>query len=358
MMMEAVMLHLGLVAFGAVAIDMALGDPRNRYHPTAWAGGLMARMISSSAGRGFWAERLGGMVAVAAPACAAVALLLPLHYEAGHAFLAALGWGGAAAAAVGTSAVGAAADPAQYVYAAALAAACCVLLKCTIAVRGMQRHAYAVVESLEGGGGMAGARSSLSMIVKRKTGSLDEEHVISGVLESIGENTVDGATGSLFYYGLFGLPGAFAHRIVNTADSMAGYRGEMLGRLGWFAAHTDTVLNYVPARLTGIAMAGASAALGYDWRGALRSMIRDGGSTASRNSGYPMAALAGALNVRLEKEGHYVLCGGGRAPSTRDVRRAVSLMKATVLVFVAGVVVPAGMASGVVAGMILGAGGT
>lgn len=344
-----VMLHLGLVVFGAVAIDMALGDPRNRYHPTAWVGGLMARMISFSAGRGFWAQRLGGVAAVAAPACAAVALLLPLHYAVGHA-LAALGWDAAAAA-------GTATDPAQYVYAAVLVAACCVLLKCTIAVRGMQEHAYAVVESLEGEGGVAGARSSLSMIVKRKTGSLDEEHVISGVLESIGENTVDGATGSLFYYGLFGLPGAFAHRIVNTADSMAGYRGEMLGRLGWFAAHADTILNYVPARLTGIAMVVASAALGHDWRGALRSMVRDGGSTASRNSGYPMAALAGALNVRLEKEGHYVLCSGGRAPSTCDVRRAVSLMKATVLVFAAGMVVPAGVASGAVAGMILGAGG-
>lgn len=343
MMMGDVVLHLGLVVFGAVAVDMALGDPRNRYHPTAWAGGLMARMIPLSAGRGFWAERLGGAAAVAAPACAAVALLLPLYYAAGHAF-ADIGWG--------------AADPAQYVHAAVLAIACCVLLKCTIAVRGMQRHAYAVVESLEGEGGVAAARSNLSMIVKRKTGSLDEEHVISGVLESIGENTVDGATGSLFYYGLFGLPGAFAHRIVNTADSMAGYRGEMLGRLGWFAAHADTILNYAPARLTGIAMVAAAAALGCDWRGALRSMIRDGGSTASRNSGYPMAALAGALNVRLEKEGHYVLCGGGRAPSTRDVRRAVSLMKATVLVFAAGVVVPVGMASGAVAGMVFGAGGT
>ncbi len=349
-MMDAVMLHLGLVVFGAVAVDVALGDPRNRYHPTAWAGGLMARMISFSAGRGFWAERFGGMAAVAAPACVAVVLLLPLHHAAGNAFLAVFDWG-------------AAADPAQYVYAAVLAAACCILLKCTIAIRGMQRHAYAVVESLEGeggagGGGVERARASLSMIVKRKTGSLDEEHVISGVLESIGENTVDGATGSLFYYGLFGLPGAFAHRMVNTADSLAGYRDKMLGRLGWFAAHADTALNYVPARLTGISMVVASAALGYDWRGALRSMIRDGGSTESRNSGYPMAALAGALNVRLEKEGHYVLCGGGRAPSTRDVRRAVSLMKATVLVFAAGVVVPAGMASGAVANAMLGAGGT
>lgn len=347
--MEYVMLHLGLVVFGAVAIDVALGDPRSRYHPTAWAGGLIARMISSSAGRGFWVQRLGGVAAVAAPACVAVALLLPLHHAAGHA-LGALGWGDGAATA-------AAAVPAQYVHAAALVAACCVLLKCTIAVRGMQRHAYAVVESLEGEGGVAGARSSLSMIVKRKTGSLDEEHVISGVLESIGENTVDGATGSLFYYGLFGLPGAFAHRIVNTADSMAGYRGEMLGRLGWFAAHADTVLNYVPARLTGVAMVAASVPLGYDWRGALKSMIRDGGSTASRNSGYPMAALAGALNVRLEKEGHYVLCGGGRAPGTRDVRRAVSLMKATVLVFAAGVVVPAGAVAAAVFGVVFGAAG-
>lgn len=338
-------LEITLVVFGAVAMDLALGDPRSRYHPTAWAGRLIAAVVTRFAGRGFWAERLGGAAAVVVTAGAAVAALLLLHH--------AIWYPGSAAAA------SAAAYPGPHHHLAPAIAsvlAGCVLLKCTIAIRGMQRHACAVVDPLknEDGGAMGAARASLAMIVKRKTGSLDREHVISGVLESIGENTVDGVTGPLFYYGLLGLPGAFIHRIVSTADSMVGYRSRMLGRLGWFAAHGDTVLNYLPARLTGLAMVGASAMLGYDWRCACRTMVRDHGKTESPNSGYAMAALAGALNVRLEKEGHYTLGGEGSAPDLCDVDRAVSLMRMTALVFAAGVAVPLGLATVTVVGVVFG----
>lgn len=321
------LLEVWAVVFGAIAIDLAFGDPKNRYHPTAWAGGMMAAVITRFAGRGSRTEKFGGAAAVLITACAAVSALLSIDY-----ILAVLG---------------------GMISLIASILAGCLFLKCTIAIRGMQVHADAVVASLREGG-TKGARARLSTIVKRDTGSLDDEHIISGVLESIGENTTDGVTGSLFYYGLFGLPGAFVHRIVNTADSMAGYQNSMLGRLGWFAARSDTVLNYLPARLTGLAMVGASALLGYDWRGAYHTMRRDGGATASRNSGYAMAALAGALNVRLEKEGHYVLGGAaGSAPAPRDVGRAMRLMKATTLVFAAGIVLPLGVASAVVANVLM-----
>ena len=93
-----------------------------------------------------------------------------------------------------------------------------LLLKTTIAIRGMEKHATSVLESLESNN-LDMARNYLSMIVKRNTTNLDKNHVLSGVLESISENTVDGVTGPMFYYAFFGLWGAFVYRVINTADS-------------------------------------------------------------------------------------------------------------------------------------------
>ena len=95
-----------------------------------------------------------------------------------------------------------------------------ILLKTTIAIRGMQKHALAVVDAVEKGD-LDSARNHLSMIVKRDTKNLDKNHILSGVLESVSENTVDGVTGPLFYYAIFGLPGAFVYRAINTIDSVS-----------------------------------------------------------------------------------------------------------------------------------------
>ena len=124
-------------------------------------------------------------------------------------------------------------------------------LKTTIAIKGMEKHAIAVVESIEMNEILV-SQENLSMIVKRDTKNLDKNHIISGVLESISENTVDGITGPLFYYALFGLPGAFVYRVVNTADSMIGYKNDIFKNIGWFGANCDTILNYIPSRFTGL----------------------------------------------------------------------------------------------------------
>ena len=174
------------------------------------------------------------------------------------------------------------------------------MLKTTIAIRGMEKHAISVLDSLESND-LDLARNYLSMIVKRNTTKLDKNHVLSGVLESISENTVDGITGPMFYYAFFGLFGAFVYRIINTADSMVGYKNELFKNLGWFTAKCDTILNYIPSRLTGLMMVISAAILQNNWKNSYKVMIRDGKKTESPNAGYPMAALAGALETKFEK---------------------------------------------------------
>lgn len=214
-----------------------------------------------------------------------------------------------------------------------------ILLKTTMAIKGMERHALAVVNALEQDN-ISSARDNLSMIVKRNTKNLDKNHVFSGVLESISENTVDGITGPLFYYGLFGLPGAFVYRVINTADSMIGYKTDIFKNVGWFAANCDKFLNYIPSRLTGLIMILSAMILGNNWRKSYEIMIRDGRKTESPNAGYPMAAIAGALGAKFEKIDHYSL-GDGNISFTKDhVKSAISIMKVTSILFCGIIVVP------------------
>ncbi|MDH3855593.1 MAG: adenosylcobinamide-phosphate synthase CbiB, partial [Nitrosopumilus sp.] len=170
--------------------------------------------------------------------------------------------------------------------------------------------------------------------------NLDKNHVISGVLESISENTVDGITGPMFYYALFGLPGAFVYRVINTADSMIGYKTDIFKNIGWFGATCDTILNYIPSRLTGLLMIISAAILQKNWRESYRVMIRDGKKTESPNAGYSMAALAGALETTFEKINHYKLGDGEITLTKQHVHSAISIMKLTSILFCGMIVIP------------------
>jgi adenosylcobinamide-phosphate synthase len=178
------------------------------------------------------------------------------------------------------------------------------------------------------------------MIVKRNTKNLDKNHVISGVLESISENTVDGITGPMFYYALFGLPGAFVYRVINTADSMIGYKTDIFKNIGWFGATCDTILNYIPSRLTGLVMIISAAILQKNWRESYRVMMRDGKKTESHNAGYSMAALAGALETKFEKINHYKLGDGEITLTKQHVHSAISIMKLTSILFCGMISIP------------------
>ncbi|WP_320416709.1 cobalamin biosynthesis protein [Candidatus Nitrosotenuis chungbukensis] len=214
-----------------------------------------------------------------------------------------------------------------------------LLLKTTIAIRGLEKHGNLVMESISRNN-LEEARSRLSMLVKRDTKDLDRNHVISATLESISENTVDGITGPLFYFGMFGFPGAFVYRAINTIDSMIGYKTALFRNVGWFGANCDKILNYLPARITGLVMILAAVLVKADWKNSLITMRRDGKKTESPNAGYPMAAMAGALGTRFEKINHYTLGNGTIEFNESHFKSAVLLMKMTGILFCILVTVP------------------
>ena len=184
------------------------------------------------------------------------------------------------------------------------------------------------------------ARANLAKIVKRKTKNLDKNHILSGVLESISENTVDGITGPMFYFAIFGLPGAFVYRVINTIDSMIGYKTEMFRNIGWFGANCDKVLHYLPSRITCLIMVLSAMLLENDWKQSYQILKRDSEKTSSPNAGYPMAALAGALDTKFEKVEYYTIGDGSFHLSTQHVRSAIILMKVTSILFFAIVTIP------------------
>ena len=121
---------------------------------------------------------------------------------------------------------------------------------------------------------------------------------------------------------------------------MVGYKNDIFKNLGWFTAKCDTILNYIPSRLTGLIMVISAAILQNNWKNSYKVMIRDGKKTESPNAGYPMAALAGALETKFEKINHYKL-GDGEIILTRDdVLSAIKIMKLTSILFFGIITIP------------------
>ena len=197
--------------------------------------------------------------------------------------------------------------PGRGVVTVAAAVVLVYLAATTIALRELLSSAGLVIRSVKQGD-LGGARSSLSMIVGRDTATLDEKGVLRAVIETVAENLSDGVIAPVFYLALGGLPLAIAYKAINTLDSMVGYKNEKYLSFGWAAARLDDLANFIPARMTGLLIAiftfcyflalrpGSAMSLASD---SFRMMRRDGGNHTSPNSGFPEAAMAGALGVRL-----------------------------------------------------------
>ena len=299
-----------LIVSLALGLDFAVGDPKSKFHPTAWIGTLIAKLTPFAKNN----EKLGGVVLVLIVTIIVSGILIALDFGIKLITI----------------------DYISFILSILIGT---ILLKTTIAIRGMEKHAIAVVESIECNN-IEAARDNLALIVKRNTKTLDKNHVLSGVLESVSENTVDGVTGPLFYYALFGLPGAFVYRAVNTIDSMIGYKNSIFKNVGWFGANCDKVLNFIPARLTALMMVLGAMIIGNDWRKSYQIMTRDGSKTESPNAGYPMAALAGALQTKFEKIDHYILGEGNLQLTTDHIKSGIALMKVTSILFCGIVTLP------------------
>ena len=288
----------------ALLVDRWLGEPPARWHPVVWMGHYL----------GWMGQRIAPLCTVAGQGA-----------DWGRFALGALAWGlGAIVVFVLALFVQ------QWLlswFALAGVLLLGLLLKPLLAWSMLRDEVLAVESALLTS--LASGRAQLARLVSRDVSTLDEQQVRESAIESLAENLNDSLVAPLFWFALLGLPGAALYRYANTADAMWGYRGLRAGRdwtwAGKWAARADDVLSWLPARLTALLLALVCG--GLSWR-ALRAQAP---RTPSPNSGWPMAAMALALDVRLGKPGVYVLHEAGRVPQAADSTRAVQLGERMVL---------------------------
>ena len=291
----------------ALFIDHLFGEPPVRWHPVVWMGhalGWAGKRVAPLAaeapvgrdGRAFWHGTLHWLVLSAGVVLTATGLQWALYQL--PVWLAAVGLG--------------------------------LCLKPLLAWRMLRTEVLAVEAAL--GQSLAAGRERLGWLVSRDVATLTEAQVRESAIESLAENLSDSVVAPLFWFVLAGLPGAALYRFANTADAMWGYRTVRSGRqwewAGKWAARADDVLNWLPARLTGCVLA--------LWAGGrvLRALPAQAGLTPSPNSGWPMAAMALALGVRLGKPGVYTLNAAGHQPVASDVGQAIDFCRKVLLVLV------------------------
>ena len=299
-----------LILLLALIIDFVFGEVPDRVHPTVWMGKVIGFLKPRIRDVNPLDEKINGtllaLFVIALFAVPAYVILLWTRQL--------LGW-------------------LPYIIIAA------ILLKMTFAVKCMSQYTLPIAKAIEKGD-VDKAKSLLHYIVRRDPSALNERHVISAAVESIAESSTDGVTSPLFYFALFGVPGAFAYRVVNTLDSMVGYKDEAHVNVGWFSANLDTFANYVPSRITALLMVVAAMLLRENWRESYRIMKRDRRNMASVNAGWTISAMAGALSTQLEKPGHYKV-GDGDDLSHMHIKRALRIMSLTAVLFSVVIVIPA-----------------
>lgn len=288
-----------LVLLLALGIDRRWGEPPAALHPVVWMGRYL---------------KVCGDVAVRRPPAPAFALGT-LAWIAGAWVAGALAWALQALALRQLARFSAVPEIERLVVVIALLGLTAWTAKSMLSWRMLRDEAGAVEAALAQS--LPAGRERLSWLVSRDTMQLSERQVRESTIETLAENLNDSVVAPIFWFVLFGLPGAAVYRFANTADAMWGYRGAYKGQhwewAGKFAARADDALSWLPARLTaGLLM----AVTGHCGFGALR---REAASTPSPNSGWPMAAMALALGVTLSKPGVYSLNAAGRAPQAGDV---------------------------------------
>ena len=215
-----------------------------------------------------------------------------------------------------------------------------ILIATTIAQKSLRDAALDVYQPLQDDN-LPEAREKLSWIVGRDTAHLDESEVVRGTVETVAENTSDGITAPLFWALIGGSVGAMAYRAINTCDSMVGYRNEKYGEFGYVSAQLDDVVNWIPARLTGLCMMfvrkPAHTTSGRAWH----VLFRDARQHPSPNSGWGEAATAAILGVQLGGVNTYKGIVSNRARmgdpimklSALHIPKAISIMNRTTILF-------------------------
>ena len=221
-----------------------------------------------------------------------------------------------------------------------------ILLAATLpAQRSLNDHVLAVANALENGGVEAG-RKSVSMIVGRNTSVLDEAGISRAAIESLAENFSDGVVAPIFWTAMFSLTGGVLYKATNTADSMIGHKSEKYHAFGWAAARFDDLVNLPASRISAVLIILAAALIpGCSAWNAIKAVRRDAPHHRSPNAGWPEAAMAGALGLKIAGPRLYgtemvedaYMGDGRREANTKDIRRALRVYR--VAAVIEGVVV-------------------
>ena len=281
-------------------LDLLLGDPQWLPHPVVWFGKAIAA-CEHKLNRGHHRNAKGAVVAICL-----IALVFALTWLVRYWLL----------------------SLSSYLLLLFDAVIIFYCLAGTTLIREVHEVFYALDRSLEEG------RQQVARIVGRDTSELSAQEVRTAALETLAENLSDGVIAPLFWFALLGTPGMLAYKMVNTLDSMIGYKTERYKDFGCWAAHIDDVANYLPARLTALLMILASGKLNL-----LAFVWKNGPRHASPNSGYPEAALAGILNCRFGGPHYYFgqlfdkpYIGENERPlTTADMKKAVRVNRLLVL---------------------------
>jgi len=299
----------------AMAVDALIGWPEWLFarigHPVTWLGRLI-HLVDSAWNRASDPPAFRRLAGVAA-AISVIALVVALGWAVQ--FVLASGW-------VRVVLVGVLAWP-------------------LVAVRSLHDHVAAVANPLASGD-ITAARLAVAQIVGRDPATLDDSGIARATIESLAENASDGIVAPVLWGALFGLPGILGYKAINTLDSMIGHRTERHEAFGWAAARIDDLANLVPARLTGLLFVLLAPNRSQAWS----CMLRDAHRHRSPNAGWPEAAMAGALGVRLSGpriyHGHIAdepwLNEGARDPAAADVLTGLKLYRYAIVLLAAAFV--------------------
>ena len=286
----------------AVIIDLLLGDPSPwkpwhriyNLHPTVWLGKLTKALEPHFKNGNDTAEKAGGVLLAL---IVIAAITVPTYFGMKYLFIF---FGVISFVVVGA-----------------------IIFKFTICIKLETDGAKAVAKAIEAND-LEEARK-YAHFSRRDSSQLSGSLIASAVVESMVENLTDFKLSPFIYFSMFGLPGAMAFRAVNTLDGMVGFKDKEHMNTGWFSANLDTVINYVPSRFTTALMIISAAILGEDYKASWRIARRDHKRVQSRNHGWQMAAIAGALHVQLEKPGRYTVGDPTEELNADKIRRSLKI---------------------------------
>lgn len=310
--MEVFFIMLAVLVF-AILLDLIFGEPpwqsRIPLHPTVWINAFVKRIVPFFRNKNARIEKINGaLLALITIFLVAIPTFLILNFfQLFHILL--------------------------YVVFAALTLklALCIKLETQIA----QNAAKAVKDN-----DLAKGRECVAMFSRRKVDNLNGQQVVSAVIESMAENLTDFKLSPLFYYSVFGVTGAVVFKTINVLDGTVGFKDKKHINIGWFSAKLDTIANFIMSRWTALFIVLASPFAGGSYRNALKIMLRDRKKVPSINHGWPMAAIAGGLNVMLEKPGYYAIGDESEELAPEHIYKALRIRNVAIFLFVLLVEIP------------------